>query len=562
MDHNQIICNMETTTAVKSFEEKVQNVKDNYADIISLYLTDVQDSEERAKVIIELKRLSCCVRCICRFIHLREYKFYREKTEFLEATVRAVLNKQPDQSLRDEYLQLSSHETDPICPLCLGILQQVGSESWQDELLNKINNCGYEDSDYQLAVNVPSATIVRHFSMYYHLKQKLGALKYWTCSIYSMKSDEGAPEIKEVMKWVLGWIILQRLQRRFKFMCTFDVRLNFKHTETEAEYVKVVEMIEGHSRKKRKLDEDFASRAVETLEDIDAESFLQRTGVAIPPPALKAAAENLLVFFKSSVYIAGRYIKFSREMSQTPWVLDDGERRTETALTEYIENVIKPYFKADEYRFATSGREDVDVRMLGRGRPFSVEIINARKHTFTREEYTEMRDKINASTNLMKVHDLQAIEKKDCNIIQQGEETKKKHYRCVVWTSRGVTEEEAAKLNRSEEFVIDQRTPIRVLHRRSSAVRKKTIHSMQCKYVSPHYLVLDLVTQAGTYVKELVHGDMGRTVPCIASMLDCEADLLRLDCQEIELDFPPRLDEINAEMFNPVPIMDGIDVNK
>jgi tRNA U54 and U55 pseudouridine synthase Pus10 len=49
--------------------------------------------------------------------------------------------------------------------------------------------------------------------------------------------------------------------------------------------------------------------------------------------------------------------------------------------------------------------------MLGRGRPFSVEIINARKHTFTREEYTEMRDKINASTNLMKVHDLQAIEK-------------------------------------------------------------------------------------------------------------------------------------------------------
>lgn len=83
MDHNQIICNMETTTAVKSFEEKVQNVKDNYADIISLYLTDVQDSEERAKVIIELKRLNCCVRCICRFIHLREYKFYREKTEVI-----------------------------------------------------------------------------------------------------------------------------------------------------------------------------------------------------------------------------------------------------------------------------------------------------------------------------------------------------------------------------------------------------------------------------------------------------------------------------------------------
>ena len=83
-----------------------------------------------------------------------------------------------------------------------------------------------------------------------------------------------------------------------------------------------------------------------------------------------------------------------------------------------------------------------------------------------------------------------------------------------MWSSSAVTEEEASKLNRPEEFVIDQRTPVRVLHRRSSAVRKKTIHSMQCTFVSPHYLVLDLVTQAGTYVKELVHGDMGRTGMC------------------------------------------------
>lgn len=74
---------METTPVQKSFEEKIQHVKDNYADVIAMYLTDVQDAEEKAKVIVELKRLSCCVRCICRFIHLREYKFYREKTEVI-----------------------------------------------------------------------------------------------------------------------------------------------------------------------------------------------------------------------------------------------------------------------------------------------------------------------------------------------------------------------------------------------------------------------------------------------------------------------------------------------
>mgnify|MGYP006940063995 CR=1 FL=1 len=67
-----------------TFEEKVQNVKDNFADIISMYLMDaLKDVEEKSKVIVELKSLSCCVRCICRFIHLREYKFYREKTEVI-----------------------------------------------------------------------------------------------------------------------------------------------------------------------------------------------------------------------------------------------------------------------------------------------------------------------------------------------------------------------------------------------------------------------------------------------------------------------------------------------
>jgi tRNA pseudouridine synthase 10 len=49
-------------------------------------------------------------------------------------------------------------------------------------------------------------------------------------------------------------------------------------------------------------------------------------------------------------------------MSQTPWVLDSGERRTESSVTEIIFNVLKPIFQADDCRFSSAGREDVDVR--------------------------------------------------------------------------------------------------------------------------------------------------------------------------------------------------------
>ena len=72
-------------------------------------------------------------------------------------------------------------------------------------------------------------------------------------------------------------------------------------------------------------------------------------------------------------------------------------------------------------------------------------------------------------------------------------------------------------------------------------VRKRTIYAMRAQYISPHFITLDLTTQAGTYVKEFVHGDLGRTTPNLGLLLGCETDILQLDVLAIELDFPPRL---------------------
>lgn len=38
----------------------------------------------------------------------------------------------------------------------------------------------------------------------------------------------------------------------------------------------------------------------------------------------------------------------------------------------------------------------------------------------------------------------------------------------------------------------------------------------------------------GTYIKEFVHGDLGRTVPSIGSLLNCRADILQLDVTNVE----------------------------
>lgn len=54
--------------------------------------------------------------------------------------------------------------------------------------------------------------------------------------------------------------------------------------------------------------------------------------------------------------------------------------------------------------------------------------------------------------------------------------------------------------------------------------------------------MLDIVTQAGTYVKEFVHGEFGRTEPSVSSIIGEEIDIVALDVNGIDLDWPPAVD--------------------
>lgn len=63
-------------------------------------------------------------------------------------------------------------------------------------------------------------------------------------------------------------------------------------------------------------------------------------------------------------------------------------------------------------------------------------------------------------------------------------------------------------------------------------------------------VILDVVTQAGTYIKELVHGEFGRTHPSISSIIGTEIDIVALDVNAIDLDWPEEID-------NKVPLGDA-----
>lgn len=54
--------------------------------------------------------------------------------------------------------------------------------------------------------------------------------------------------------------------------------------------------------------------------------------------------------------------------------------------------------------------------------------------------------------------------------------------------------------------------------------------------------MLDITTGAGTYIKEFIHGDFGRTIPSISSIIGQDIDIVALDVNAIDLQWPPEVD--------------------
>lgn len=141
----------------------------------------------------------------------------------------------------------------------------------------------------------------------------------------------------------------------------------------------------------------------------------------------------------------------------------------------------------------------------------------------------ELQKVLNRQSDLVQVRDLRYASEDFIEQLKEGEEDKLKAYCAVVWTERSLSQDDMARLNAISDLSIFQKTPIRVLHRRSLLIRERKVLAMDCELLSEHLFRLNLVTTAGTYVKEFVHGDFGRTVPHIGQLLKCRADILQLD---------------------------------
>ncbi|MEM1601964.1 MAG: tRNA pseudouridine(54/55) synthase Pus10 [Candidatus Bathyarchaeia archaeon] len=244
----------------------------------------------------------------------------------------------------------------------------------------------------------------------------------------------------------------------------------------------------------------------------------------------------------NSLFIAGRYRKLIRGIPQSKWICikcrGKGCERcgwTGKMYPESVEELIaKPILEAtlgEGTSFHAAGREDRDARMLGRGRPFIIEVKKPKKRNI---DLKSLEKSINEyAKGKVEVLNLRLADKEDVRKLK-GMEGAQKVYRVIVRFDREVTDDELARLERElSGAIIYQRTPMRVLHRRSDKLREKHIYEVKVKRLSKDSIEMRIKCQGGLYVKELITGDNGRTEPSVSKIIGAKAEPVDLDVLDV-----------------------------
>ncbi len=242
----------------------------------------------------------------------------------------------------------------------------------------------------------------------------------------------------------------------------------------------------------------------------------------------------------SPLFIYGRYKKRVRGLSQTRWLCKfcggKGCEVCEWTGKRYIsveELITEPMMEFVNGKHAVlhgAGREDVDARMLGNGRPFIVEIQEPKKRKIDLKELERYVNEF--CRGKVVVSDLKFVKSKDVEFIKSAKFVKV--YRAKVVFEKGVGREELERaLERLKEQPIYQRTPLRVLHRRADLVRVRKVYDAKVLLHRDKVAVIVIEAESGLYIKELVSGDQGRTKPSLSEVLGVNCWVEKLDVIEV-----------------------------
>ena len=253
---------------------------------------------------------------------------------------------------------------------------------------------------------------------------------------------------------------------------------------------------------------------------------------------------KLVNVHSNPLFIEGSYRKLVRGIPQAIWLCSHCQnkgcekcnftgRNYPDSVEEYITPYIQQAAKGTEAKIHCSGREDVDALMLGKGRPFVVEIRQPKIRTL---DLASLEVKINTSSNRRVDVTLKGGSSRMVMRSLKGQSTNiAKRYRMKVSIpepNNEVWNEEVIKKGLIGET--NQDTPNRVKHRRADLLRKREVFNISFIKLSNTEAEIEIYCEGGLYVKELMHGDEGRTKPSLSEIVSKPVTVHYLDVLEVE----------------------------
>lgn len=243
--------------------------------------------------------------------------------------------------------------------------------------------------------------------------------------------------------------------------------------------------------------------------------------------------------------ITGKYTKLARTIAQTRHFCFEckGSGRKngnacpqckgEKVLTkESVQELIAPFFQKEfacgNVLFHGAGREDVDVLMLGRGRPFALTLENPQLRSIDVEK---LQTHINRTLkNKVELFELKIGHPSDVEKVTRTYHTKR--YRALVESKDEINIKTLENLLNQKTDVV-QLTPSRVEKRRVMKERPHWIILESIKPIDEHHVEVVLHSSAGCYIKEFISGDEGRSKPSLSEWLGVFCVCKELDVLEI-----------------------------
>ncbi len=246
------------------------------------------------------------------------------------------------------------------------------------------------------------------------------------------------------------------------------------------------------------------------------------------------------------LYIYGRYRKHVRGIPQTRWPCRHCRGTgcvtcgfTGKQYPESVEELIaQPFLEAagsNQAHLHGAGREDIDARMLGVGRPFVLEVLSPQRRSL---DLPSLEHRVNATVaGKVDIGGLQFVSRETVALVKEAHANK--GYRALVAFDGDVQPEELAEALAGLLGTIRQRTPQRVAHRRADRVRERRLLEAKGTLHSPSQAELELRSEGGLYIKELISGDEGRTVPSLTATVGVPARVIELDVIEVSCESFP-----------------------